>query len=76
MSQPTTSTDKPIMPLSCPSCGGVGFDPVGYGLWDGKGASGVFYKVKCGACGKVWYGARTHEQEDRGEQPEWIECTW
>jgi ribosomal protein S27E len=76
MSRAIASTDSPTAPSTCPTCGSVDFYPVGYGLWDGKNASGVFYKVKCRSCGKVWYGTLTHDQADRGEQPEWIECTW
>jgi hypothetical protein len=71
-----TATPRPVTPATCPRCGQSDFMQTDYGLWDGRLASGVFYKVKCLTCGTVWRGALTHDQADRGEPPEWVECTW
>jgi|KBSMisStandDraft_5_1062788.scaffolds.fasta_scaffold802078_1 ribosomal protein S27E len=70
------ATTKPVTPIKCPRCGQPDFTQTGYGLWDGQLASGVFHKVKCLNCCTVWYGTQTHDQADKGVDPEWVECTW
>lgn len=76
MDRATPATNPPVAPPLCPRCGGTVFDAVGYGLWDGTGASGVFFKARCTSCGTVWYGTLSNDQDPRREHPEWIECTW
>lgn len=63
-------------PPFCGKCGGVRFEQVGYGLWDGKHASGVFTKAKCLKCGVVWCGSWTQDEAERNAEPRWVECTW
>jgi hypothetical protein len=67
---------KVVAPEQCQACREHAFEQIAYGLWDGRGASGVFHKVRCQGCGAVWRGALTHEQADEGHEPEWFPCDW
>jgi hypothetical protein len=64
------------IPDRCLLCQGSDFEHVGFGLWDGKEASGVFHKARCRGCGVVWYGPQTHDEADRGKGPVWVRCDW
>ena len=65
-----------LSPKKCMKCQSSEFDQVGMGIYDGKAASGVFFKAKCLSCGTIWaYYDETYQTVEPIDE-QWMLCDW
>lgn len=77
--RPGRRADAPhgvTFPDRCPQCRRTEFEHVGFGLWHGQGAAGVFQKARCRGCGVIWFGTRSQGLGDDWGEPTWVRCDW